>query len=95
VTVAPHNPLGLLSTAESVHFAASINNVVILEWHGDDRRKKQEFVSPVCKPVNGYFELPSSPGLGMEHNLDAIRKNPAKHWDRGFPVGSDGSPGFI
>ena len=95
VTVAPHNPLGLLSTAASVHLAASINNFVILEWHGDDKRKKQEFVSPVWKPVNGYFELPQSPGLGMELNLEAIKRNPARHWNRGFPVGPDGSPGFI
>lgn len=95
VTVAPHNPLGLLSTAASVHFAAAINNFVILEWHGDDRRKKQEFVSPVWKPVNGYFELPESPGLGMELNLEVIKRNPAKHWNRGFPTGPDGSPGFI
>ncbi len=95
VSVAPHNPLGLLSTAASVHLAASINNFMILEWHGDDKRKKQEFVTPVWKPVNGYFELPKSPGLGMELNLDVIAKNPARHWNRGFPVGPDGSPGFI
>jgi galactonate dehydratase len=30
VTVAPHNPLGLLSTAAGVHLAASINNFSIL-----------------------------------------------------------------
>ena len=32
VTVAPHNPLGLLSTATAVHLAASIPNFTILEW---------------------------------------------------------------
>ncbi len=95
VQVAPHNPLGLLSTAASVHLAASINNFMILEWHGDDRRKKQEFVSPVWKPTNGNFELPKAPGLGLELNLEAIKANPAKHWNRGFPVNPDGSPGFI
>ncbi len=95
VTVAPHNPLGLVSTAASVHLAASINNFVILEWHGDDKRKKQEFVTPVWKPVDGYFELPTSPGLGMELNLPVIKRNPARHWNRGFPTGPDGSPGFI
>jgi galactonate dehydratase len=95
VTVAPHNPLGLVSTAASVHLAASINNFVVLEWHGDHKKKKQEFVSPVWKPVNGYFELPKSSGLGIELDLEAIKKYPAKHWNRGFPVGPDGSPGFI
>jgi galactonate dehydratase len=95
VTVAPHNPLGLISTAASVHLAASINNFVILEWHGDDKRRKQEFVTPVWKPVKGYFELPTAPGLGMELNLEAIKRSPAKHWNRGFPVTADGTPGNI
>ncbi|MEX0761631.1 MAG: mandelate racemase/muconate lactonizing enzyme family protein [Dehalococcoidia bacterium] len=94
VTVAPHNPLGLLSTAAGVHLAASINNFTILEWHSDHKKKKAEFVDEAWQPVNGYFELPQKPGLGIELNLEAIEANPGGHWDRGFPVYEDGSPGF-
>ena len=94
VTVAPHNPLGLLSTATAVHLAASIPNFTILEWGSDHKRKKAEFVDEAWSPVDGYFELPTKPGIGMELDLDAISKNPPQHWDRGFPVHDDGAPAF-
>ena len=95
VTVAPHNPLGLISTAAGVHHAASINNFAILEWHGDHKKKKSEFVNESWVPVNGYFELPTQPGLGMTLNHDAIAANPPAHWDRGFRTYADGTPGFL
>lgn len=95
VTVAPHNPLGLLSTAAGVHHAASINNFTILEWHGDHKKKKAEFINESWVPVNGYFELPTSPGIGMTLNHDVIAANPPAHWDRGFAGYPDGSPGFL
>ncbi len=95
VTVAPHNPLGLISTAAGVHHAASINNFAILEWHGDHKKKKSEFINESWIPVNGYFELPTQPGLGMTLNHDAIAANPPAPWDRGFAAYSDGSPGFL
>ncbi len=95
VTVAPHNPLGLISTAAGVHHSASINNFAILEWHGDDKKKKSEFVNESWAPKDGYFELPTEPGIGMTLNYDAIEANPPLHWDRGFASYSDGSPGFL
>jgi len=95
VTVAPHNPLGLLSTALGVHYAASINNFTILEYHGDHKQDKARFVDEMWEPVDGYFELPTKPGLGMELNLEAIVASPPKHWNRGFPTQADGAPAFI
>jgi galactonate dehydratase len=95
VTVAPHNPLGLLSTAVSVHLAASIPNFVILEYHGDHARTKARFVDDPWKPVDGYMPLPTKPGLGMELDLDTIAESPPIAWDRGFPQYPDGSAGFI
>ena len=95
VTVAPHNPLGLISTAAGVHHAASINNFTILEWHGDHKKKKSEFINESWIPVDGYFELPTNSGIGMTLNHDAIAANPPGHWDRGFATYSDGTPGFL
>ena len=95
VTVAPHNPLGLLSTAVSVHLAASIPNFVILEYHGDHARTKARFVDDPWKPVDGYMPLPTKPGLGMELDLEAIAASPPMDWNRGFPKYNDGSAGFI
>jgi galactonate dehydratase len=95
VTVAPHNPLGLISTAAGVHHAASINNFTILEWHGDDKKKKSELINESWVPKDGYFELPTDPGIGMTLNHDAINANHPLNWDRGFASYSDGSPGFL
>ena len=95
VTVAPHNPLGLISTAAGVHHSASINNFAILEWHGDDKKKKSELINESWVPKDGYFELPTDPGIGMTLNHDAIKANPPLNWDRGFASYSDGSPGFL
>ena len=47
------------------------------------------------KPVDGYFQLPTRPGLGMELNLDAIKNNPPIHWNRGFHSYLDGTPAFL
>ncbi|MFP6678526.1 MAG: mandelate racemase/muconate lactonizing enzyme family protein [Dehalococcoidia bacterium] len=95
VTVAPHNPLGLLSTALGVHYAASINNFTILEYHGDHKLDRAKFVLDMWEPVEGYFELPRAPGIGLELNMEAITSNPPKHWNRGFPTDSGGAPAFI
>ncbi len=96
VTIAPHNPLGLVSTAVCTHFAASTPNFVILEYHGDHARAdKARFVDDPWKPVDGWMPLPTRPGLGMELNVDAIESSPPISWDRGFPEYADGSPGFI
>jgi len=95
VTVAPHNPLGLLSTAVSVHLAASTPNFVILEYHGKNESARSRFVDDPWKPVDGYMSLPERPGLGMELNLEAIAASPPIDWNRGFPTYNDGSAGFI
>jgi galactonate dehydratase len=95
VTVAPHNPLGLLSTAAGVHIAAAINNFVILEYHGDHAREKARLIDDMWAPVNGHFELPTRPGIGMELNMDEVRSREPVHWDRGFPTAGDSSPGYI
>ena len=95
VTVAPHNPLGLLSTAVCVHLAACIPNFVILEYHGDHARPKARFVDDPWEPVDGYLSLPDRPGLGMELDLAAIEKSPPMDWNRGFPTYRDGGPALI
>ena len=45
--------------------------------------------------VDGYFELPTQPGIGMTLNHQAIADSPPAHWDRGFATYRDGSPGFL
>jgi galactonate dehydratase len=60
--IAPHNPLGPISLASGVQLAASINNFLIQEQVslGDGYVKKPFTVR------EGYLDLPTGPGLGVE-----------------------------
>jgi galactonate dehydratase len=93
VTVAPHNPMGPVATAVNVHFAACTPNFLILEYHPDDEGPRRELVDEPMKLVDGYLELPTRPGLGIDLNVDAYEKYPFKRWTRAFPIRADGSMG--
>ena len=93
VTVAPHNPMGPVATAVNVHFAACTPNFLILEYHPDDQAPRRDLINEPMKLVDGYLELPTRPGLGIELNVDAFERFPFKRWTRAFPIRSDGSMG--
>lgn len=61
-SIAPHNPLGPISLAAGMHLAASIPNFLIQEQVslGEGYMKKPFTVK------EGYLELPTGPGLGVE-----------------------------
>ena len=95
VRVAPHNPMGPVATMVNVHFAASTPNFHILEYHPDDESPRKDLLQEPLLVKDGYFPLPTKPGLGVELNEAAIRRMPAKRWRRGFEFRADGSVGFI
>jgi len=95
VTVAPHNPMGPIATAVNVHLAAAIPNFLILEYHPDDEGPRRELVDEPMRLKDGYLELPTRPGLGIELNEDALPKYPYRTWHRAFPTRADGSWAFI
>ncbi|HET7769510.1 MAG TPA: galactonate dehydratase [Chloroflexota bacterium] len=94
VTVAPHNPMGPVATAVNVHFAASTPNFTILEYNPDDTGGRREIVKEPLKVTDGYIEIPTAPGLGIELNEEAFARYPFKPWRRTNPIRSDGSIGF-
>ena len=89
-SVAPHNPCGPVATAVNVHFAASTSNFEVLEYKADEGRRADIVDEPV-KLVDGYLELPQSPGLGIDLNLDALAAQPGRSWHRPFLLRPDGS----
>jgi galactonate dehydratase len=93
VTVAPHNPMGPVATAVNVHFAASTPNFVVLEYNPDTGRRS-EIVNEALQVKDGYIELPTKPGLGIELNEEAIAKYPYAPWRRTNAVRPDGSIAF-
>jgi len=77
--MAPHNVGGPISTAASIHFAATTPNFAIQENFND-------FADPyvkVCEAglpelTDGYFPLPDAPGLGIQLNREALAEHPRR-----------------
>ena len=77
--VAPANRGGPIATAAGLHIAASTPNFVLLEvpFPPDpaDRKMRQDLAGPALEqPADGFLNLPTGPGLGIEINEAAIKK---------------------
>jgi galactonate dehydratase len=75
-TIAPHNPLGPISLAAGVQLAASIPNFLCQEQVslGDGYLKKPFTVR------EGYLDLPTGPGLGIELDENAMADKIGHDW---------------
>jgi galactonate dehydratase len=78
VAVAPHNynstALGLAAT---IHAAAVMPNFLITEYFVNYAERSRELVDLPLEPVDGYVDLPTAPGLGIEVDEAAVRGLPA------------------
>ena len=66
VAVAPHNPNGPIGTMVSVHLALALSNVLILEHVRDDVPWRREIVDAPLETKDGYADVPTRPGIGIE-----------------------------
>ncbi|HJT31232.1 MAG TPA: galactonate dehydratase [Pirellulales bacterium] len=74
--VAPHNPLGPISLAAGVQLAASIPNFLCQEQVSlGEGYLKQPFTVR-----EGYLDLPTGPGLGIELDEDAVAAKIGHDW---------------
>jgi galactonate dehydratase len=82
IDLMPHNPLGPICTAASIHLAAAVPNFAWLEarssptedWGFDDPE-----LFPVHHKLEGsWYPVPSTPGLGVEFNEELAKKRPFK-----------------
>jgi len=69
MAVAPHNAAGPIGVAASVHVMATTPNMLICE--GGHRRGEGLFHTPLVFK-DGFIELPTAPGLGVDMDDDAI-----------------------
>jgi galactonate dehydratase len=76
VGVAPHNPLGPIAGVAALHFDIATPNFVIQEemsgavpWYG-------EVVRGPISLVEGCWQAPAAPGLGVEVDESAVAKHP-------------------
>lgn len=80
IMFAPHNSHGVLGTLQAVNLVATVPNFFILEYEADDVPWRQEIVSETYTAKDGFLELPTKPGLGVEINEEAIAAHPPKVW---------------
>ena len=77
VSVAPHNCYGPLKTVASIHLAANIPNFLILETFQDyDVPWREELTSGTPRVKDGYYDVPTAPGWGIEVNESMIAAHP-------------------
>ncbi|QUH02328.1 mandelate racemase/muconate lactonizing enzyme family protein [Saccharopolyspora erythraea] len=84
VLVAPHNVGGAVLTAANLHLAAVATNFKIQEHFNDFADQHVKQAAPgLPEVVDGYFELPEAPGLGVELDVDFVLEHPpaGAHFD--------------
>ena len=79
VAVSPHNYNStLVALASTVHASATMPNFIITEYFLPFVEFCDTISPNQLKPKNGYIELPTAPGLGIDVDEEALKKHPAK-----------------
>jgi galactonate dehydratase len=96
VDMMPHNPLGPVCTAATVHFAAAIANFSWLETRSSPAETHLGFDNSDFFPVQprlegAHYPVSDAPGLGVEVNEALIQKQSFKYWQAPMLYRRDGS----
>ena len=78
VGVAPHNPLGPIAGVAALHFAVSTPNHVIQEEMVGAVPWYSEVVDGPIRLVDGFWQVPEAPGLGITVDEAACARHPYK-----------------
>ena len=95
IDLMPHNPLGTICTAATIHLAAAVPNFAWLEIRESPTERTERYdtnLFPVQPQAEGSrFPVPELPGLGVEFNEEFALANPAGIEQRRFLRRRDGS----
>jgi L-alanine-DL-glutamate epimerase-like enolase superfamily enzyme len=96
VDLMPHNPLGPICTAATVHFGAAVANFSWLECRASPAEKDLGFddreVFPVQVQLNGaVYRVPDTPGLGVEVDEERLVRDSFRYWEAPHLRRRDGS----
>lgn len=75
-SIAPHNPLGPISLAAGLQIAASIPNFLCQEQVS----LGEGYIKNPFKVRDGYIDLPTGPGLGIELDEEAMKDKIGHDW---------------
>ena len=95
IDLMPHNPLGPICTAATVHMAAAVPNFAWLEVRVSPT-EPGKFSDPEIFPVQpqlegARFPVSDAPGLGIEVNEEYIKRQSFKFWEAPHLHKHDGS----
>jgi galactonate dehydratase len=95
VDMMPHNPLGPVCTAATVHFSAAVANFSWLETRTSTAEQlgfdNSEFFPVQPRIENAHYPVSDAPGLGVEVNEELIKKQSFKFWEAPHLKRNDGS----
>jgi galactonate dehydratase len=83
VAVSPHNYNStVIALAATVHASATMPNFIITEYFLPFVEFGDRISPNQLKPKNGYIELPTAPGLGVDLDEKALEKAPGKRYEQ-------------
>ena len=94
IDLMPHNPLGPICTAATIHLGAAVPNFAWLEVRVSptESRTLDWDLFPVQPTLEGTgFPLPEAPGLGVEFNEDLAKEQAFRFWEAPHLHRRDGS----
>jgi galactonate dehydratase len=95
IDMMPHNPLGPVCTAATVHFAAAIPNFSWLEARDTPGEKRsnvaKELFTSRLHLEGTSIPVPDTPGLGVEVDEDAAKEQTFEFWEAPHLRRKDGS----
>lgn len=78
--ICPHNPLGPVANAMTLHVAAATSNFAWLETMATDIAWRSEIVREDVLIEDGHMVIPSAPGLGIDIDEEACAAYPPKSY---------------
>jgi galactonate dehydratase len=95
IDLMPHNPLGAVCTAATLHLAAAVPNFAWLEVRDSPTEKlgfydRELFPTPLIMQ-GSYMAVPEGPGLGIEVNEALLQEKTFEFWEAPHLRRRDGS----
>lgn len=86
ILVSPHNfNSSLIGTAAMTHVSAAIPNFIIGEIFLTVMEGSNAIAKTSLEIENGFINLPTAPGLGVDVDMDKLLEHPYKEFERKFP----------
>ena len=76
IPICPHNPSGPIANAATLQLAACVPNFYLLETMSSDVPWRKDISTEDVKFENGEMFISDKPGLGIDINVDEIKKYP-------------------